>query len=161
MQHFLGLRICSEEAGSNWARRPEEEEENDLSGRFRPSQLHHILVEVWTQIPLLQALCAYGSLQPLILERYAEREVKVDVRPGRGRGRKDQRPPQAVDVPISIFRIAALAAQPTDAVKVVEDSFGDRATVVDVDDAGADVTLQAASVRSQFLNPFKKTKTTI
>ena len=36
-------------------------------------------------------------------------------------------------------------------MKVVEDSFGDRATVVDVDDAGADVTLQAASVRSQFL----------
>ena len=56
-----------------------------------------------------------------------------------------------MDVPISIFRIAALAAQPTNAVKVVEDSFGDRATVVDVDDAGADVTLQAASVRSQFL----------
>ena len=75
----------------------------------------------------------------------------MDVRPGRGRVRKDQRPPQAVDVPISIHRIAALAAQHTNAVKVVEDSFGDRTTVMDVDDAGADVTLQAASVRSQFL----------
>ena len=58
VQHFLGLRNSSEEARSNWARRPEEEEENDLSGRFRPSQLHNILVEVWTQTPLLHALCA-------------------------------------------------------------------------------------------------------
>ena len=103
------------------------------------------------QTHLLQALCVYGSLHALILERYAEREVKVDVRPGRGRARKYQRPPHAVDVPISIHRIAALAAQHTNAVKVVEDSFGDRTTVMDVDDAGADVTLQAASVRSQFL----------
>ena len=110
VRRVFGLRICYEKAGSNWARRPAKEKGNDSSGRFNPSQLHDLLVEVWTQTHILLALCVDGSLHAHILERYAEREVKVDVRPGRGRARKDQRPHQAVDVPISIHRMAALAA---------------------------------------------------
>lgn len=52
-RRVLGLRLCLEEEGSNWSRRP-----------LRRSQLHHAAVMTWTQLPVLHALCAKTSLLP-------------------------------------------------------------------------------------------------
>ncbi|CAJ1376207.1 unnamed protein product [Effrenium voratum] len=46
-QRCLG-RLCTEEEGSNWARRP-----------LRLSQLHHGACMTWTQLAVLQAACAH------------------------------------------------------------------------------------------------------
>jgi len=50
-RRFLGFRLCLEEMGCNWARRP-----------LRKSQMHYAAVELWTQIPVLRAMCAFNVI---------------------------------------------------------------------------------------------------
>eukprot|EP00747_Dinoflagellata_sp_TGD_P082601 gnl/TRDRNA2_/TRDRNA2_161753_c1_seq1.p1 gnl/TRDRNA2_/TRDRNA2_161753_c1~~gnl/TRDRNA2_/TRDRNA2_161753_c1_seq1.p1 ORF type:complete len:757 (+),score=121.81 gnl/TRDRNA2_/TRDRNA2_161753_c1_seq1:67-2271(+) len=65
-RRFLGLRLCPEEANSNWARRP-----------LRNSQLHCAAVEAWTQIPVLLALCAYGVVPRSLIDQLIVLQIKV------------------------------------------------------------------------------------
>lgn len=65
-RRFLGVRLCPEEAGSNWARRP-----------LRESQLHHAATEAWTQLPLLRAACSYGIVSPALARRHLTVQAKV------------------------------------------------------------------------------------
>ncbi|CAK8999367.1 Uncharacterized protein SCF082_LOCUS6020, partial [Durusdinium trenchii] len=59
MRRFTGLRLCLEEEGSNWARRP-----------LRASQLHHAAVMTWTQLLLLHALCSRGIVKEESLRKH-------------------------------------------------------------------------------------------
>lgn len=80
---FLGLRLCLEEASCNWARRP-----------LRESQLHHAAAEVWTQIPIVRALCAYGIAPCALASRHTCVQAKVKLHFGRARGPKAHVPGQ-------------------------------------------------------------------
>eukprot|EP00439_Symbiodinium_sp_Y106_P041701 s3176_g5.t1 len=74
LRRFLGFRLCTEEEGSNWARRP-----------LRHSQLHHSAVLTWTQLLLVRAICGHG----LVTEPFLRSHVCVQCRPrlfGRSRG---------------------------------------------------------------------------
>ncbi|CAE6956910.1 unnamed protein product, partial [Symbiodinium sp. KB8] len=74
LRRFLGFRLCTEEEGSNWARRP-----------LRHSQLHHSAVLTWTQLLMVRAICGHG----LVTEPFLRSHVCVQCRPrlfGRSRG---------------------------------------------------------------------------
>ncbi|CAE7334928.1 KSR1 [Symbiodinium natans] len=74
VRQFLGFRLCSEEEGSNWARRP-----------LRSSQLHHSAVLTWTQLLAVRAICAHG----LVTGPFVRSHTCVQCRPrvyGRSRG---------------------------------------------------------------------------
>eukprot|EP00928_Gymnodinium_smaydae_P049651 TRINITY_DN3333_c0_g2_i1.p1 TRINITY_DN3333_c0_g2~~TRINITY_DN3333_c0_g2_i1.p1 ORF type:complete len:935 (+),score=174.23 TRINITY_DN3333_c0_g2_i1:137-2941(+) len=75
---FLGLRLCGEERGANWARRP-----------LRESQLHHAAAEAWSQLPILRAICAYGLLPKDVARQFFcvhEKPQMQNVRAKLGKG---------------------------------------------------------------------------
>mmetsp|Transcript_18691 Transcript_18691/g.60917 ORF Transcript_18691/g.60917 Transcript_18691/m.60917 type:complete len:743 (-) Transcript_18691:14-2242(-) len=63
---FLGLRLCPEEAGSNFARRP-----------LRESQLHFAAAEAWTQLPVLRALCAHQLVPGTFVRQHLSVQTKM------------------------------------------------------------------------------------
>lgn len=140
---YLGLRMCSEEAGNNWARRP-----------LRDSQLHHAAVEVWTQLPVLRALCAHGIVPRPLAKRHFVVQEKVKASGQRVSRPKEKHvlgqlaPPgrlvdggkDAADRAVRPVRIASLisgtaacrdlpALAPGTIVEVFEERFGCLATV--------------------------------
>lgn len=76
-RRYLGLRLCPEESGSNWGRRP-----------LRESQLHHAAAEAWTQLPILRALCAYRLVSMPLLRRHLTVQEKLRVAIARKGGPK-------------------------------------------------------------------------
>ncbi|CAE8725169.1 unnamed protein product, partial [Polarella glacialis] len=176
VRRFLGLRLCPEEAGSNWARRP-----------LRRSQLHHATAEAWTQIPVLRAICAYGVAPPSLLRRHLR--VKTTARvftrikasgkyvvgqlapPGRLAASGDA--PQASDevqgeaagptsrvasIPslvsgtrIALLRPAPGTSTPPLKVEVLEERFGGQATVVPL--SARETTEEALRVPAARLQP--------
>ncbi|CAE8741263.1 unnamed protein product, partial [Polarella glacialis] len=127
---LLGIHLCQEESTSHWAHRP-----------LRASQIHHAVVDIWSQLVVLRALCCHRVLLPEVLLGH--------ISPAKVNRRKldTQSAEEALSLalavprlsPCSLARVSRLASYDDGQdgssellpgiVEVLEGGFGDIATV--------------------------------